>query len=450
VRSSRNQAFTTVNENQKDVIKARLSTMRQRYPGQLLPFHGIQNFGPETEFLDAAVFMFTLGGHSLSQTNFAELDKITILLEDHMAEAEVALLFTRQISRIQYAIRFSHSRDIKVKWALARQTMYTEKVADSSFIDSVTITRILDTYTGACKTFWQIIKSVPREANGIQDTQSRKGSSLDSHKLAVRIRSHIDIQELPFQGVLLGKQLCVSRTEFPIHIHLPDNIVSQEFEMTPFKNLDQKAGVLRLYLELLAHLAAQFGEAAYAFWPQISPGTTFFNDFWRAIPRSELKLFVSVETTSSVEMRFPLTLSYSQAIFDTTPDHISASLRGLFTNLDIRNVVRPRDLITDALRQTVNISCVDPPFVRSLLKLPDAEFALLDIWAAENFSCQTISNILDFALKDVKGGDLQELDGCLCLPLANRTLGALRLTTEHINGANRADVGEGDYLECIR
>lgn len=436
--------------------------MRERYPSQLIHFHGIQNFGPDTESLDGTIFLFSLRGSSRSLSRPITLAEPEEILEGYMGDAEAALLFARHVASIRYTVRLAHDDDtaIKVVWEVSRQTVYTERIDDLSVVETMAIVNAREDRSLKHKTFWQVIKRAgedEEDASWFGDAHLDGGLKGHDHRIAAPVRSDGAFQEVPFIGKVLNSQFCGSESEVPVHIYLSLPHTFGTNPGPPLEDAEARESVLPLYIKLVAHLAAQFGGIAYNFWPQISTEHVFAHDFWREVPQSEAKVFISLETAVSARVGFPLALSYSQAVFDTTPDSISASLRMLFVNLNIRSVARPPIWITAALRRVVredHMRLVSPAFVRSLLGLADIDVALLGVWTAENFSCQALSSILDFAFGQGKDGenndddeDIRDLDGCVCLPLMNRALGKLRLMSRCRDGTTcQTEAGDGGYV----
>jgi hypothetical protein len=218
---------------------------------------------------------------------------------------------------------------------------------------------------------------------------------------------------------------------------LPFYALLQEIDLAaerrnPLEESFARTQAVHLYLELLAYLATEIGEYAYDFWPRVATGERaeglFIEEFWETATKSSLKLLVPVDARrqkDSVKTKQPA-LSFSSARFDTTPDHISRALRKLLAGFEVTNVVRPGPLVSQALQRTdlVGPRIVDADYIRSLLKLPDAESVLKDMWEEDSLSCQTLNKILGFILES---GTSLGLEGCTCLPLLNGTLGTIRL-----------------------
>lgn len=46
--------------------------MQEGYPSQLVHFHGVQDFGPQTESFNGTIFLFSLRGSSRSLSKLAD------------------------------------------------------------------------------------------------------------------------------------------------------------------------------------------------------------------------------------------------------------------------------------------------------------------------------------------------------------------------------------------
>lgn len=401
--------------------------MHHRHPSQLRPFHGVMGFGTETEFLDSTVFLFSLRkvSDSTSQGKFLDFETISTFLGDYAAEAEASLLFSKRISKIRHTI---NGEELKVQWELLK----TEIASGTATVKSTAITRVGDFHGATNQRFWLVAGAVQKERDSGENLNAEVRGSVytaDKPRLAVLVCPHD--YDSRFVGILLGRQLSwLCTIDLPFHLKLSVDSANSH----PLEDPVTKQEVLQLYMELLGFISAYYGELTYSFWPRISgmpAEDSFAQGFWDEVRHGGLKLFVSAEAThsQSTATKSLHTLSYSEAVFDTLPDSISRHIRALFDYLDIKNVIRPGDPIIEALLQSgSSLKVVNPPFVRRLLSLPGTDRVLLDIWAADNFSCLNIGKIIEFALESGEGH--HELIGCKFLPLVNGAMGTLGLVNE--------------------
>jgi hypothetical protein len=424
--------------------------MRISYPSQLLPFHGIQGFGDGTEYFNATVFLISPDkqGHLFGLMSPVDIETIANLLDHYAAEAEATLLFTDRVSRITYATCSVRSRgDTKCKWQLSRQSGITELPTNSISINSAVTMKYCEGFVRPTRTSWRISQGA------LSIWKKEYPQERDDPKLAIQIRSFDQQGESSFKGVIFNGQRFFPLERLPFHAQLLVDTDSGA-EIHPLEKPLARAQVVFLYMELLAYLASEIGEAVYDFWPRMSSGEPVMDllieDFWKEATRSGLKLFLGMRAVrlKSDIVDKSLTFSFSDAIFDFTPCHSSHALQRVLSGFKVKNIVRPSNTISEALqlKEVITIKTVDANYIRSLLKLPDAASILQTIWEEDNLSCWTLNRVLEFVL-DLQSR--QDLVGCTCLPLLTGTLGTMKLGRNHGMGPDGSfHEASGDSARC--
>ncbi len=239
-------------------------------------------------------------------------------------------------------------------------------------------------------------------------------------------------------------------TDLPVHVHATFLLGSDRQSM-PIEDSMQDDGakwnrwllssaIPYLYLYFLEDLGRETTELPdpFPFWPQDSPSRghlsePVYTSFWEVLPNSKCKLFpiASQVKAALIKKRAPpKLLTINEAVFDLLSDSKSSALSGILES-QIPTLVRPPKKIRSKLKGVVDKS-VTPKRLRQIFKDRKACKYLEEAASKDPMVLDTSLELI----KPVLEGDFMELDGCHVLPLADGTLGTLRL----VNSFGQADL----------
>jgi hypothetical protein len=395
-----------------EIVKVGLSEMKRSHSRQLVSFYGILDFGVDTEYINATIVACDLGRQDGAAMLTKQINSyMSKILRKYNETARLALLFTKRIFKISYT---EHNTEVKTEWSISKQvdSMIQEDAGDSfELIHSVMRS---STTEGTKKSSW--IAFTGQDESSIECKVAIPVPSDRTHSpqnIWFDGLLHASIWELPF---------CARFSMATTNPYFRNS--NLEVEGSPEISGDVMNIILKRYMEILAYATALFGHSSGSFWPGRYPDGSleakFTEQFWGEVRGSKLGLFASCNNTLP-----PLTFSYSDAVFDFTPESTSNALRRVFFALNIRRVVRPDVDMAQRLQElgAMETNIVDPVYVRSLLKNSEDKHVLLELWRAEGFSCGILNKILEFVVENGRG--LSDMVGCICLPLMNETLGIL-------------------------
>jgi len=239
-------------------------------------------------------------------------------------------------------------------------------------------------------------------------------------------------------------------TDLPVHIHATFLLASDRASI-PVEDSMQEDGakwnrwllsdaIPALYLHFLEDLGREthLVQDPFEFWPQDSPpkrhlSKAAYTSFWKMLPDSSRKLFPVTRQIRAAKLgkrKPPELVKIDEAIFDFLPESKSSHLRDILELL-IPTLVRPPGKVRCELQRDMVVESVTPKRLRELFKQGIASLCLENAVSENPTVLETLLEII----KPVLDEDFAELDGCRILPLADDTLGTLRL----LNPLKRAD-----------
>lgn len=241
-------------------------------------------------------------------------------------------------------------------------------------------------------------------------------------------------------------------TDLPVHVHATFLLASDRASI-PIEDSMQEDGakwnrwllssaIPHLYLAFLEDLGRQtIGlQDPFDFWPQDSPSKRHLSEpvytsFWQMLPNSSRALFPvtrQIRAVSRGKRGPPELVKINEAVFDFLPEDKSSALRKVLES-QIPRLVRPPRKVRDelkremAVQREVVVKSVTPSMLCGLFKQEKASKCLEENASENPIVLETLLEII----KPVLDHDFKELDGCRILPLADGTLGTLRLANPH-------------------
>jgi sacsin len=235
-------------------------------------------------------------------------------------------------------------------------------------------------------------------------------------------------------------------TNLPVHIHATFALASDRASI-PIEDSMQEDGakwnkwllssaIPQFYLHFLEDIGRETIELRdpFEFWPKDSPPQGYlsepiFTSFWQTLPKSSCQLFPVTRQVKAAQLKKrepPKLVTVIEAVFDLLDERISMALREILES-QIPTLVRAPMKIRSRLQTGMEVKSVTPKRLRELFREESASKCL------ENTALEdpTVLEILLGLISPSRDAEFTELDGCRILPLADRTLGTLRLATIH-------------------
>lgn len=252
-------------------------------------------------------------------------------------------------------------------------------------------------------------------------------------------------------------------TDLPVHIHATFLLASDRASI-PVEDSMQEDGakwnrwlfsraIPSLYLHFLEDLGREnhWVRNPFEFWPQDSPpkrhlSEAVYTSFWKMLPGNSRELFPVTRQIRAAQLgkrKPPELVKINEAIFDFLPESKSLALRDVLES-QIPKLVRPPGKVSRALQRELVVESVTPKRLRKLFTQENAS-QCLEKAASED---PRVLEILLEIIKPVQEEDFTELDGCRILPLADGTLGTLRLATP-LKDANHYFLANAEELKLF-
>ena len=231
-------------------------------------------------------------------------------------------------------------------------------------------------------------------------------------------------------------------TDLPVHVHATFLLASDRASI-PVEDSMQEDGakwnrwllssaISRLYLDFLGVLGTKTLKLQnpFEFWPQDSPSKRHLSEpvytsFWQMLSSSSCQLFPVTQQIRAAQLgkRVPPRLvRINEAVFDFLPECKSLALRHVLES-HIPTLVRPPEKVRRELQREMVVESVTPKRLRKLFKQENASQCLEKAASEDPVVLETLLEII----KPVLDEDFTELNDCRILPLADGTLGTLRI-----------------------
>jgi sacsin len=183
----------------------------------------------------------------------------------------------------------------------------------------------------------------------------------------------------------------------------------------------------KLYLLFLDDIGTQVRQRVFEFWPQEEPpkrscAELLCASFWNKLPESSRRLFPKAHLTMGLpQRRAAELLDINQAVFDFLPKKHSEILAALLISLEVKLVRHIPAEVAKHLKVLPKVKSVTGPMLRELFKSDRSKICLLKELAENPLILEVLFRQLIPA-----DADLNDLDGCHLLPLADGSLATLK------------------------
>ena len=448
-------------------VKVPLASAHRHFKDQLVPFDGIYSYSKDHEYYEGTIFRFpfrspltvdasqkalksSYGSYGNAEIQTARITtdstKTRELLKNYFEDALIALLFLRNVRKIEFLIR----DDPLPKWSVIASR--SESASDEIF-QEVTIST-----SQGDKMVWH---------TGLIDIEHRPNDIIKPGRGALKI-TKCGVAACISHPEATQKVFCRLPTAFksyiPISFHasfaitgdrqsIPFEFNPRDREIAKWNHWLLDTCISGLYLEFLKVLVPKIGELSFKFWPttRIHERTCFMSDvvakwFWNKVMDEEhkhwplyplvnsklIKNSTPLVSRSRKSRRLYSTTSSKTAQFDLLPHNVSTKLRNLFTAVCPTLVCPPEKLQSEIKKlETLDLQQLNSDYLCQLFREESncdqlARF-LADIKSETRL--ETIEMFLDILVPLSKENTttLNLLDGCKVLPLVDGSLGTLHL-----------------------
>jgi sacsin len=433
----------------KPGVKLELSKLKNVCPDQLAPFEGLWDYQQDLDYFPGTIFRFPLRARqSKSKLRVTkkdlDRDRVRRLMGSYFQQARISLLFLRRINAIDFKIYGKSNSG----WSVTRKQPVDEDFMSFSNWMVCSFTNDMDSdipITGRDK-WWVAIEDLRPDTSRLPFSPRRVTKNVESGIAA--LVSSISNNSNPPPKVYQPRMFSVLPlpifSDLPIYIHATFSLSGdrqslivdehgQESHGSKWNRYLLETALPKLYLSFLDDLGGRISQDVFRFWPQEDPPKRSCSEilcsaFWKELPKSSRRLFPKAQPDSvSGQRRAPELFDINKAIFDFLPNGQSDVLAPLLLSFEVKLVRHIPTEISKHLRKIPEVNYVTGSMLRKLFKLESATL-LLQNEMSKNPSI--LETLLDLAVP--VGDDLGELDGCCFLPLADGTLGTLRLLSSSI------------------
>ncbi|KAH6680301.1 hypothetical protein B0J14DRAFT_578321 [Halenospora varia] len=432
-------------------VKISLSKLKISCPDQLAPFEGLWGYTRNLDSYPGTIFRFPLRSaktKSALRSTHRDLDfeESRRLLEAYFDEARLSLLFLRNIESISFSVHDqAHSG-----WSVEKPSDENDVLSFSKqIICSFSKQIASDTTISGKDKWWVAIEDLDVATKDLPFIPRRKMKNVECGMAALISTS----TSTSLKGSTLGTieprlynilPLPLS-SNLPVHIHATFLLTGDRQslalgESRTGRDESRESGwndhllcvaLPKLYLSFLEDLGRQIGQDVFNFWPEQDPARNGYskllcNSFWAELAKCSHQLFPKYRPATLVSGRQkrqqPELYSISQAIFDFLSDEDSDALAPLLLALDVKLIRHIPTKIAMSLQGLPEAQSVNKPLLQSL-SMSHRSRDIIEIQLANGDA--TILRVLLTQLM-TSNENLEELDGCQIVPLANGTLGTLR------------------------
>jgi sacsin len=415
---------------------------------QLAPFEGLWDYEKGSDYFPRTIFRFplrTTTTTSLLRTSKVLLnsDEVYRLMSNYFEEARVSLLFLRQIKSIDFKVWGKPDSG----WSVTRQLPVDEDVR--SFSEAVLCSFVRNGELGAPQVagkdkWWVAIEdpdSLP-VADRLQENSRRALKNVECGIAALiycKPNNSSASIPAPIQSRVFNTLPLPICSDLPVHINATFSLsgdrqsISIDEHGARSHGSEWNRGLLQdrlptLYLKFLEDLGRQVRQDVFKYWPQGEPpkrscAELLCASFWEELPGSGEKLFPKAQPITKItQRRAAQLLTIDEAVFDFLPKAASEALAPLLISLKQNLVRNIPPAISKRLKTLPEAKSVTASRLRQLLKSDQGRACLLK----EMEDNPRIWEIL-FRQLIPADTDLDDLDSCYILPLADGTLAPLRL-----------------------
>lgn len=427
-------------------MRLELSKLRDACSDQLTPFEKLWGYEMSLDNYPATIFRFplrTAETKSLLRTGKTNLKHETAqvcqLMKSYFNEARISLLFLKRIQSIDFSINGCSEPG----WSIVRRPPTERGSGLTSELVVCSFDKTMESTTHISGTdSWCIAIVDPQTRNQIRESSRRVAKHAECG-LAALLSSKSDAASVEIPEVIQSRifntlPLGIS-SDLPVHVHATFSLsgdrksISIDGDENQFEGSERNRALLqdalpKLYLDFLEDLGKQAIQDAFKFWPQQEPpkrscAELLCKSFWEQLPTSSKRVFTKSQLTNKAPKRLvPPLIDFNQAVFDFLPNNSSEKLTRLLLSLGVDLVLHVPIEVAKLLKALPGVQSVTGQLLRQLLKSDSSSRHLLEEMAHDPLTWEVLCKNLVPA-----DSELEELDGCYVLPLADGSLAPLRL-----------------------
>ena len=425
-----------------------LSKLKDVCPDQLAPFEGLWGYSRDLDDYSGTIFRFPLRTESSkSKLRVSEkgidADIVRQHFETYFDEARISLLFLRRIRSIDFKV---HGR-ANYGWSIDRQELLDDDPDSFSGWAICSFAKIMatgDQVTGKDR-WWVAIEDLQLKADHLPYSPRRVMKNVECGIAGLVSSTPGAVHPgITFPKATKPRMFSTLPLPFfsdlPVCIHATFSLSGDRHSLNFDENGSESRGsewnryllqiaLPELYLSFLDDIGRQVRQDVLSFWPQEDPprrscSELLCSSLWGKLPKSSGRFFPKDRPSPILGHRQPPTLfDIRQAVFDFLPKAPSEALAPLLLSLDV-NLVRniPKPIATHLKELPGGVNSVTGQMLRNLFKSKKSRPRLQEEMSRNP---RLIDHMLSHMI--TTEDDVEELDGCHILPLADGSIGTLRL-----------------------
>ena len=421
--------------------------LRTLCPDQLAPFEGLWGYNRDLDDYSGTIFRFPLRtGTTKSKMRAHKIDldanMVRRRLENYFDEARISLLFLRRISSIDFKV---HGR-VNCEWSISKQGPLDEDPISFSQGMTCSFTKSISSghqVTGKDK-WWVVVEDLQPKTDHLPYNPGRVMKNVECG-VAGLVSTKFDTISPEIESPKAINPCMFSTLPLPISSDLPvcihatfslsgdrQSLIVDEHGLeshgSKWNRYLLQSALPELYLSFLDDIGRHVRQDVLCFWPQEDPprrscSELLCSSFWKELPKNSGRFFPKARSVSILGQRQPPVLfDIHQATFDFLPKSHSDMLAPLLLSLDVNLVRNIPKYIARNLKELPEVNSVTGQLLRKLFK---SEKSRLRLQEERSKNPRILDHLLDQLIP--VGGDLGDLDGCHVIPLANGTMGTLKL-----------------------
>ncbi|TVY90160.1 Sacsin [Lachnellula willkommii] len=424
----------------KPGVKLELSKLREACGDQLAPFQDLWGYDRSQDSYPGTIFRFPLRAakQNLKDLNISEVRR---LMNNYFDEARVSLLFLRQIKSVDFSIQ----GDPDSGWSVTRLASVDEDAKSFSEPVICKFTKNGASAVSGRDRWWVCIEDLLPEVDRLPKTSKRAMKNVECG-LAALLSCKSDDTAMPMPSKPLERRMFNTlplpiSSDLPVHVHATFLLSGDRQSISVDEDGAESHGAQwnryllqdalpKLYLLFLEDVGQQIRQEVFNFWPQEEPlkrscAELIQASFWDHLPSSSSRIFPKAQPAMVISQRRAAQLfDIRQAVFDFLPKGSSDILAPLLISLEANLVRQVPAEVARRLKELPNlkVNSITGSTLRQLLKSAYANECLLK---EMNANPRTWEVLVDRLLPT--DADLEDLDDCHIIPLADGSLAPLQL-----------------------
>ncbi|KAI9649844.1 hypothetical protein NHQ30_002426 [Ciborinia camelliae] len=413
----------------KPGVKILLSKLKELHPNHLAPFKDLWGYDIDSDHYPGTIFRFPLRKKVSPLREKQEppgIDSVRLLLNQYFKEARISLLFLKGVKVVNF------------KGPGVKELFWSVKIKKNSSASDYTVCsckQMVGTEPIVTQDEWWVYSKIEQTSSGEYQSRLRKNLEYGIAALVVSQNAkNADIQDIPTPKIFSTLPL-PEASNLPVHIHATFSLSGDRNTLITRGESSEAGGskwnawlleekLADAYLIFLEGLAQKIGSDVFQFWPHRYPPKEsrlelLCKSFWEKLPNSSARLFPRRVANSDAT-----NMAISETVFDFLQPKFSRQIAPVLQSLE------PNLSPHFPAHIHVNISSIDvaKSIDRSgLRKLFKDKRAYECLQNAIKHDPLLIGNVLNEVIPvgEVPKDELEQLDGCRLLPLADGTLGQL-------------------------